>query len=645
MHRGRKPDTLIIRAFDKVVDSNSKNAFGVCKACKWRRYWHATELRRHLENCEEFKQQEISKHLRTPKPNSYASSPQRLGPIARSFTAIPSSQRELICKRLTMAIIIDNLPLNLFNTGKELPNVLAQLINPHIKMPSNTMITKRYLEQCYQEVRADVNGIIQGQEMLNFIADETSNIRRERVLNICTHAPPFGAFYEQSDGLGTQRLDSKFIADWIITQMGRITKQEFSKINSVVTDTCNTQRAVGKIIANNQQTSHIFWVPCDSHSLQLLIKDILSSPWYSDVMKKAQSIVTSFTAAHKQLAVLRDIMLRRLGKVHSFVLSVITRWGTQVAMLKSVLSLKLVIQEYFERLPPDTPKDIAALNDTVTDPQFWGELDFVLELIKPINEAIKMSESDQSTVVHVVERWKGIEYAIHEHITGFNVDGNQLLLRQLKNFVYKRFETQTSSIHIAAHYINPQTVGDDEIGLGTSTSDCWQKTCLFLQQYLPSQNYVKAVSQLEQFRRQEGVFNPSSYLWQLKTDRIAFWDSASRHVPELGAIARRLVRTPATSVPSERAFSILNLMLNKLRNRLSNAKLDMLQYIYINKRILRRTSITSYSDEDLLALEKALISIGEDATTNPELNGGLYLPVASSEDNDDLIEHSGDDRI
>jgi len=48
--------------------------------------------------------------------------------------------------------------------------------------------------------------------------------------------------------------------------------------------------------------------------------------------------------------------------------------------------------------------------------------------------------------------------------------------------------------------------------------------------------------------------------------------------------------TPCSLVPSERAFSILNLVYNKLRNRLSNDRVNKLQYIYINERVLRRVS-------------------------------------------------------
>jgi hypothetical protein len=78
-------------------------------------------------------------------------------------------------------------------------------------------------------------------------------------------------------------------------------------------------------------------------------------------------------------------------------------------------------------------------------------------------------------------------------------------------------------------------------------------------------------------------------------------------------------------VPSERAFSIQNLLLNKLRNRLSTERVDKLQYIYINQRVLNNvkwplqqqeetqgeiqeeTEDRTQWDEELIELEDELI--------------------------------------
>jgi hypothetical protein len=57
-----------------------------------------------------------------------------------------------------------------------------------------------------------------------------------------------------------------------------------------------------------------------------------------------------------------------------------------------------------------------------------------------------------------------------------------------------------------------------------------------------------------------------------------------------GTLALRLASTIANSVPSERSFSILRLLQNKLRSRLTAQRIDKLQYIYINERVLGRVA-------------------------------------------------------
>ena len=96
---------------------------------------------------------------------------------------------------------------------------------------------------------------------------------------------------------------------------------------------------------------------------------------------------------------------------------------------------------------------------------------------------------------------------------------------------------------------------------------------------------------------------------------------ASAFAPDLSQIALRLAQTPANSVPSERSFSTLNLLLNDLRNSLGNEKVNMLQYIYMNERVLARTGkqlgkmapqhMGLARDEELVELEDGLLQAGE----------------------------------
>jgi hypothetical protein len=95
-------------------------------------------------------------------------------------------------------------------------------------------------------------------------------------------------------------------------------------------------------------------------------------------------------------------------------------------------------------------------------------------------------------------------------------------------------------------------------------------------------------------------------------------------------------------VPSERSFSILKLLQNKLRSRLTAERINKLQYIYINERVLKRVANASLRKEKTLQhaaepteeelqveIEDGLMAEGEDITTNPVINSDVD-PVTSS---------------
>jgi hypothetical protein len=66
----------------------------------------------------------------------------------------------------------------------------------------------------------------------------------------------------------------------------------------------------------------------------------------------------------------------------------------------------------------------------------------------------------------------------------------------------------------------------------------------------------------------------------------------------------------------------------------------MLQYIYINKRVLEKIKADQATEAKLIELEDALLKIGEDHTRNPELNSNVEVVelIEVTEDKEDKEE-------
>ena len=86
----------------------------------------------------------------------------------------------------------------------------------------------------------------------------------------------------------------------------------------------------------------------------------------------------------------------------------------------------------------------------------------------------------------------------------------------------------------------------------------------------------------------------------------------------MAQLAHELLNCTANSVPSERAFSTMNFLHSKLRNRLSHENIDILLFIYINARSLRKASgdqhnYDSFIDEEIANM---LLNIEDDLVPN-----------------------------
>jgi hypothetical protein len=180
-----------------------------------------------------------------------------------------------------------------------------------------------------------------------------------------------------------------------------------------------------------------------------------------------------------------------------------------------------------------------------------------------------------------------------------------------------RFLRQTDDIHIVAYLLNPTTTGDDDIPFHTAMEVTHILHTFFKKQGI---NNEHGMGQILEFRYREERFHNGHFIWDYKNNMRIFWKAARSIAPAIAPLAIRLASTPCNSVPSERSFSILKLLHNKLRNRLRPDRVDMLQYIYINKRVLERIKADLATEGELIELEDTLLKVGEDHTRNPALN-------------------------
>lgn len=153
----------------------------------------------------------------------------------------------------------------------------------------------------------------------------------------------------------------------------------------------------------------------------------------------------------------------------------------------------------------------------------------------------------------------------------------------------KCFSKQTTAIHWAAKSLNPETPH----AILSFPPNRRREVDAFFRQYVDAADWVSFSDHLRCFHEQDDMFNPDAYLWSLTEDRKGFWWSVCTDCPTLYQMARRLIATPANSVPSERSFSAMNYIQNQFRSRMSTERTDMAIYTFMNSKALARNRAIS----------------------------------------------------
>jgi len=189
---------------------------------------------------------------------------------------------------------------------------------------------------------------------------------------------------------------------------------------------------------------HLFFVPCDSHGLQLFVIDLLKTPRFENIIHQARCLVSAFKKAPLQYARLRKLQSDCYGHEQSLVLSVIMRWGTQYRLLQSILKNKDALKRYacdYEEFPVSQRIKQPAIG-TIRSTMFWHELELLREVLQPIDECLKMSESGKSHLSHVLHHWMDLL----KHL--------EVKKREIGDLGFTR---QVLLIHVVAYYLMPLT--------------------------------------------------------------------------------------------------------------------------------------------------------------------------------------------
>ncbi|KAD7480173.1 hypothetical protein E3N88_03309 [Mikania micrantha] len=252
--------------------------------------------------------------------------------------------------------------------------------------PSYHDLRSWILKNTVQEVRNDVDQCIGswGKSGCSVLADEWTSENGKMFLNFSVYCPEGLMFLKSFDG--TNIMDS---TEALFTLFKEIVEEVgVRNVLQIVTKNDKRYIEVGKQIADNFPT--IFWTPCATHCVDLILEDFSELEWISTILEQARSI-SRFIYNHS--IVLN--MMRRYTLGVDIVVVGPTRFSTDFLTLKRMVSVKhnlqsMVTSEEWMECSYSKKEEGYTTLDYVSNQSFWSMCTVITHLTDPLLRLLRI---------------------------------------------------------------------------------------------------------------------------------------------------------------------------------------------------------------------------------------------------------------
>ncbi|KAG5684480.1 hypothetical protein PVAND_013712 [Polypedilum vanderplanki] len=363
-------------------------------------------------------------HIREPHVLSATAEEKRLF-AKRKFNSLDQTKNTLASTSPSTSTTFENSTINkelkndidmklsnfFYRTGISLRLIESDAFKQFIKslnpsyaaiMPSAKNLSGPLLDQQYNKCLTSMNEILSSHTNLTLMSDGWTNIRGDHVVNFCVKAPGEKPFFYTSINTTGIIQNAPSVAAAIIEIIEAIGSE---KICSFVSDNAPVMRAAWKII--EEKYPHISANGCAAHAMNLLIKDISSTPEASKTIKEAEKIIKFIKNHHSVKAMFEE---KRLAANITQTLSmpVSTRWYSCYTSMNNLQNSKYVLimlaDEAGDILKEVQPKSTsAAVLALIKSNQFWDRLAKLIKNIQFPSNVIGKLESEDAPLCLVYD--------------------------------------------------------------------------------------------------------------------------------------------------------------------------------------------------------------------------------------------------
>ena len=558
----------------------------------------------------------MRKHLSCKHPSVLlADSKTSLKPLKQTSLVLggkklATSQQESITRKVAMMCALDIKPVSVVEgLGFKL---LVHSLNPGYRVPCRKTVSK-YLEHIYKEHKDSLIESI-SEKPISLTSDLWTSASDQGYITVTAHY--LDNWEIQNKVLATRNMTARHTGLNIGQELNNICAEfRVAKKVALVTDNAANM----SIAAQECGAPHI---NCFSHTLQLAIEDGLKLDQVSKVIGASRRLVSHFS--HSSLAV-NALLEKQIGSKLKLIQDVPTRWNSSFMMMERLLKLRVAAYGVMFDDQVTKPADRQRLE---MKESYWTVMEDIVPILGPLAEITDMlgkediptgssvfvvlyniingpllpSTSDSTIAKSLKQKIKlGLQkrFAIGDEGKPVIDDVTSPLLYaclldpRYKNILADVLMSEADIALIQGAMLQEMELLDGEVSTKTEvqessfTSDPkydWKNDT----KVMSWKNILQGRAVDVGLTQNSAVSNAEELNDYMKdvmrgTNPLDWWRLNATKYPRLSELAKIYLTIPATSIPSERTFSVAGLTVSKLRSSLDPESVDHI--IFVNKNL------------------------------------------------------------
>ncbi|GET61591.1 zinc finger BED domain-containing protein RICESLEEPER 2-like [Rhizophagus irregularis DAOM 181602=DAOM 197198] len=457
--------------------------------------------------------------------------------------------------------------------------LLINKLNPHYILPCRQTLKEKFIENYKMRKNVLINEVSQINSKISLTTDIwTSEISKDCYLGVTMH------YINNNWELKNLLLDlipvnGSHTAGLITSKLLQIL-EEFSISNNILaltTDNGSNMIACGNQLAteldqefNNMAFTHY---RCAAHIINLAVKAGMSH--VGNEIKKLRQFVVKIKNSPLFLDKLSEICTLKKVKFLKPILDIDIRWNSTYFMINR----QILMQGVSELLATTNVEELGDLFPTISE---WRHIKELAKVLEPMYEATNLlSSSKNPTQGDIRLVFNGMFKKLDHYQRGNHHTQKAIasaICNKLKAYwdKYLNQSSITSSI-LDSRYKTTLFSHNDITEIISKLQELYLSYLPLNNQTIPSaparssRDYFLNLLNPNNIRQEVSYDELDRYLnspVDSNTGSLIWWKTYEKDYPVLSQIAKDYLTIQATSVPSERAFSISGLTISKTRNRL-----------------------------------------------------------------------------